>query len=501
MTTPTLPTHLNYLIEASLRHKYSQARKSALSKRVLWTPNAGPQTMGYETLADVIGYGGQAGGGKTDLLLGTASTQHHRATIYRRHYGDLRDIIQRGDEILQGVTSYVGGEKKRWALPDGRLISLAYVQHRSDLSKYQGHARDFIGIDEAAEWPELWVRWLTGWLRTTREGQRTRLLLTFNPPQTPEGEWIIKYFGPWIDPDYPGTRAMPGELRYFIRLNDKDEEVESPDPMMIDGIEVRPQSRTFIPASMSSNPHLKSDYASQLNSLPEPLRSQLLFGDFSIKAKDDIYQVIPTEWILAAQRRWRENDRPDVALRVAASDPSRGGNDKHSIARLYGTYFELDSFPGASTVDGAIGAQQILQILGDERAPVFVDVIGIGASVYDHLKVIPGVRAHPLNNAGKASGKDKSGRFTFANVRAASYWRLREALDPASGENIALPDTREIRMDLTAPRYEVVGGAIKIEAKDKIRERIGRSPDDGDAIVMAWYGAVAGRLAMPIFIP
>jgi hypothetical protein len=128
-----------------------------------------------------------------------------------------------------------------------------------------------------------------------------------------------------------------------------------------------------------------------------------------------------------------------------------------------------------------------------------VDVVGIGASVYDQLKVEPGLEVHPLNNAGKAHGKDKTGRYTFANIRAASYWRLREALDPISGEDICLPDTREVRMDLTAPHYEVVGGAIKVEPKERIKERIGRSPDDGDAIVMAWHIANTG-LSMPIFI-
>jgi hypothetical protein len=466
-----------------------------------WTPNAGRQTLAHESLADVTGYGGAAGGGKSDLLLGTASKHHWRSAIYRRHYTDLSDLITRGDEIFAGRASYISGEKRRWELPDGRMINLAAVQHKNDLKKFRGRARDFIGIDEAAEFPEDWFRFLTGWLRTTRAGQRTRIVLTFNPPETPEGEWVISYFAPWIDPDYPGTPAKPGELRYFIRdpHKDKDVEVSSPDQVEIDGEWYKPQSRTFIPALVDDNPYLTNDYKSQLNTLPEPLRSKLLKGDFSVRAKDDIWQIIPTQWILAAQKRGRELERPDVTLRAAASDPSRGGDDKHSIAKLYGTYFDLYGFPGAQTPDGIVAAKQVLDTLGGERAPVAVDVVGIGASVYDQLKVEPGLEVHPLNNAGKAHGKDKTGRYTFANIRAASYWRLREALDPTSGENICLPDTREVRMDLSAPRYEVVGGAIKVEPKERIKERIGRSPDDGDAIVMAWHIANTG-LSMPIFI-
>lgn len=500
--TVNLPQHLQYLIEAAHRHKYQQARQASATRKITWSPNTGAQTQAHESLADVTGYGGAAGGGKSDLLLGTAAKQHWRSAIYRRHYTDLSDLTTRGDEILAGHASYVAGEKRRWDLPDGRMINLAAVQHKNDLKKFQGRARDFIGIDEAAEFPEDWFRFLTGWLRTTRKGQRTRIVLTFNPPQTPEGEWVIQYFAPWIDPDYPGLPAKPGELRYFIRDPhlDNDVEVSGPDPVEIDGRSYKPQSRTFIPAKIADNPHLTSDYESQLNMLPDPLRSQLLKGDFSVRAKDDIWQIIPTQWVLLAQKRWREQGRPDVALRSLASDPSRGGADKHSIAKLYGTYFDLYDFPGAQTPDGIVAAKQVLDTLGDERAPIYVDVIGIGASVYDQLKVMPGLDVHPLNNAGKAHGKDKTGRYTFTNIRAASYWRLREALDPASGENICLPDTREVRLDLTAPRYEVVGGAIKVEPKEKIKERIGRSPDDGDAIVMAWHAAKTGHLSMPIFI-
>lgn len=464
---------------------------------VRWQPNPGAQTQGYLTEADVLGYGGQAGGGKSEIQLGIGFTQQWRGAIYRRHYPDLADLVTRGNEILGGSTLYVAGDKKRWELPDGRMVFLSAVQHQNDLIKFQGRARDFIGIDEAAEFPEAWFRYLTGWLRTAKQGQRTRIVLTFNPPQSPEGEWIVKYFAPWLDPDYHGVVALPGELRYFIRYKDADVEVENSQPVEIDGQAYKPQSRTFIPAGIDDNPHLTSDYKSQLNMLFEPLRSQLLFGDFSIKPKDDIWQVIPTQWVLDAQRRWRETERPEVALRSVGSDPARGGDDKHAIARLYGTYFELSGYPGKDTPDGNAGANQILEAMGAERAPVYIDVVGIGASVYDHLKVMPGVHAYAVNNAAAVRGTDKTNKYEFANMRAASYWRLREALDPASGENICLPDNREVRMDLTAPRYAIVGGKIKVEPKDDIKSRINRSPDDGDAIVMAWYGINHNRLSHP----
>jgi hypothetical protein len=58
------------------------------------------------------------------------------------------------------------------------------------------------------------VRFLLGWLRTVVKGQRCRAVLTFNPPTSAEGRWIVAFFAPWLDPKHPNP-AKPGELRWF----------------------------------------------------------------------------------------------------------------------------------------------------------------------------------------------------------------------------------------------------------------------------------------------
>ena len=40
--------------------------------------------------------------------------------------------------------------------------------------------------------------------------------------------------------------------------------------------------------------------------------------------------------------------------------------------------------------------------------------------------------------------------------------------------------------DLVSPTFEVTSRGIKLEEKDEIVKRLGRSPDRGDAVVMAW---------------
>lgn len=71
------------------------------------------------------------------------------------------------------------------------------------------------------------------------------------------------------------------------------------------------------------------------------------------------------------------------------------------------------------------------------------------------------------------------------NSRAEWYWSLREALDPGSGQDLALPPDPELRADLCAPTWRLTARGIQVEGKDDISTRLGRSPDKGDSLVYA----------------
>jgi hypothetical protein len=118
-------------------------------------------------------------------------------------------------------------------------------------------------------------------------------------------------------------------------------------------------------------------------------------------------------------------------------------------------------------------------------------VIGIGASVYD-LARDRDLNAIALNGATKSSARDKSGTLGFVNARAEWYWKLREALDPASDEKLAIPPDAELRADLTAPRWSTRAEGIQVEPKPEIHKRIGRSPDRGDSLVYAFSDSAFG---------
>jgi hypothetical protein len=96
-STPALltPDHLAYLTPQE------RAELTLLTEsNGLWKPYAGPQARAYLSHADEMFYGGAAGGGKTDLLLGLAATSHYDTIIYRRTYPQFRGIIRRGNSLF-----------------------------------------------------------------------------------------------------------------------------------------------------------------------------------------------------------------------------------------------------------------------------------------------------------------------------------------------------------------------------------------------------------------
>jgi hypothetical protein len=462
-----------------------------VNRTALWIPQSKPQWMALLTRADELFYGGAAGGGKTDLGLGLALECHQKSTFFRREFTHLTDVVDRGDQIMapRGIT--FNHQRKRWEW-GGNFLALGAIDHADDLSKYQGRARDLYVFDEVSFFPEAWVRYITAWRRSTDPRQRTRVLMLGNPPTAPEGEWVINYFAPWLDENHPNP-AQPGELRWFVTYEDKQLEVPGPEPVMLDGKPSQPRSRTFIPAYLDDNPFLRdTEYRAVLQGLPEALRQKLLDGKFNVKSVDDPWQVIPTEAVKAAQRRYREGQRPDLVLRAVGNDPARGGSDEMATARLYHEWFEVETVAGSKVPDGPEAAKIIVQsLLNDAPAPIFVDVIGVGSSVYDSLKQIEGVEAYPINVAEGTKARDKTGRFGFANVRAEMYWKFREALEDKD-HAIAIPDDPQILRDLCIAKFSITKNGIQVEPKESIKLRLGRSPDKGESILLAWHGATRG---------
>lgn len=458
-----------------------------------WLPNPGPQTLAVNTDADELFYGGQAGGGKTDLLCGLSLTQHMRSLLLRRVNKEVHGIEDRLGDIL-GSRDGLNSQKHVWRRPDGRVIEMGGCQYEDNKQDYKGNPHDLIGFDEIADFSETQYRFIIGWNRSANPNQRCRVVCTGNPPTTPEGLWVLKYWGAWLDETHPNP-AKEGELRWFTTIAGEDVECDGPEPIEVDGELIQPRSRTFIRSRLSDNPDLAAtNYDSVLAALPEELREAYREGKFVAAQKDNAFQTIPSAWIKAAQARWTPEPPEGVGMSVLSHDVALGGGDANTYARRHGHWYDeivLERLKGeVDPIDLAARDTQLMR----NGCPVVIDMGGgYGSGVYSHLKNnVNGVRLYGHNGSSKSRASARDGKLKFKNKRAEVWWRFREALEPGIGEPVALPPDPELLADLSAPTWKLTPAGIVIEDKTEIRKRLGRSPDKGDAVVNAWaYGETA----------
>jgi hypothetical protein len=213
-----------------------------------------------------------------------------------------------------------------------------------------------------------------------------------------------------------------------------------------------------------------------------------VLGEFAAAEADGI---IPLAWVEAANERWTllEALADWGEMTCVGVDVARSGEDRTVLAMRHGDAIRV--LRRSPRQDTMATTGDVVSAIAGKSAYAIVDVIGIGAGVVDRM------REQRLNvqafNAGEHTDwRDASRELQFANLRSASWWNLRELLDPARGHNIALPPDDLLTGDLTAPRWRMSsGGKILLESKDDIRKRLGRSTDDGDAVVMAFWRSMA----------
>lgn len=457
-----------------------------------WRPNPGKQTLAYFCEADELFYGGGAGGGKSDLGMGLAICEHRNSLLLRRTNKEASKFIKRLSEIV-GTREGWNGQLSTFSLPDNgilRIIETGGVQLEDDKQKYKGDPHDLIFFDEVGDFTETQYRFISAWNRSTVPGQRVRVLAAGNPPTNVEGLWVVKHWGAWLDPTHPRP-AEEGDLRWYTQKDDDEIEVDGPGPHDVgEGRPVYARSRTFIRATLSDNPDLdESGYDSTLAALPAALRSAYRDGKFDVVLRDDAWQVIPTAWILAAQARWQPDGWRSLSMDGLGVDPAGGGADAATIAPRYGYWFgNLTEVKGPDTKDGSAMLGHVTRCRRNE-ASVIIDVGGgYAGNLIERLKD-NGIAYTRFDGSTEPRGRAKGSNLKFANKRAEAYFRLMESLDPdqEGGSIIALPPDSELRADLASVRYETGRRGIILDDKDDIRVRLGRSPNKGDAVVMAHY--------------
>lgn len=207
---------------------------------------------------------------------------------------------------------------------------------------------------------------------------------------------------------------------------------------------------------------------------------QELLCDFTASASD---VVMPIDLVTDAAAR--EMSAEDVAGQpvVLGVDVARFGDDRTAICVRQGLFLrEMRTYTELSTMDAASAVMACWTEFSPDA--VFIDAGAMGAGVIDRLRQL-GYSPTEVNFGGAAMEAER-----YANIRAEMYFKCRDWLE-AGG---AIGQDADLKTELSAAEYRFTGnGRIILEGKDKIKERMGKSPDLADALALTFAHPV--RLA------
>ena len=258
-------------------------------------PQAGPQTQFMASSADIIIYGGAAGGGKTYALLLEAlrhkDVKSFGAVIFRHNYnqitaeGGLWDASQKIFNQVPDAHSRKS-PKLHWRFDGGAKLSFAHIERDEDLKSWQGTEIAYIGFDELTHFTKHQFLYMLSRNRTTC-GIRPYVRATCNPDSD---SWVAEFISWWIDQET--GYAIPersGQIRWMVVLNDIIYWGDTPEELA-KKYEVNVEdckSVTFIASRLEDNKILmESDpgYLANLKAMTEVDMERLLRGNWKIKA-------------------------------------------------------------------------------------------------------------------------------------------------------------------------------------------------------------------------
>lgn len=302
-------------------------------------PQPGPQEAFLSSPADIVIYGGAAGGGKSwGLLLEPlrhVTTNHQFAAVFfRRNTTQIRNPGGLWDESrtlypLAGARPLKAVLEWRW--PFGGLVKFAHLEHESTVYDWQGAQIPLICFDELTHFTKAQFFYMLSRNRSTC-GVRPYIRATTNPDAD---SWVREFIAWWID--HETGLPLPersGAIRWFVRVNDTIVWADSADELRHRfGADAEPKSVTFIAAKLDDNKILLEKdpgYRANLLAQSSVERARLLGGNWKVRPAAGLYfqrtwvkivDAAPLDidivrgWDLAATEKTADND-PDSTASV-----------------------------------------------------------------------------------------------------------------------------------------------------------------------------------------
>lgn len=275
---------------------------TVLTEAVEIKPQPGPQEHFLSSPADIVIYGGAAGGGKTWALLleplRHISNPNFGCVIFRRTFPEITNEGALWDEAMKiyplfGAVPKIGNLS--FTFPSGATVSFSHMQYEHDKFKWQGSQVALIGFDEVTHFSQSQFFYMLSRNRSM-SGVRPYMRATTNPDAE---SWVSEFISWWIDEDsgFP-IPERSGVIRWFIREGSTTIWADHPSDLKSRLIDMAvPKSVTFIPASVYDNRKLLSTdpgYLSNLAALPLVERERLLKGNWKIRPSSG--KIFNREW-------------------------------------------------------------------------------------------------------------------------------------------------------------------------------------------------------------
>lgn len=249
-------------------------------KTIFWRANP-RQDVALSCPAFEILFGGQKGGGKSDVVIAKPieliSLAHQiwletgvrqercRIVIFRKNLGHLTDLITRAKEIYPKLDPAAGidgwnKQEKRYVFSSGAFVEFAHLDGPDDHQGYNGQELRGICIDQAEEISFDVVQFLRAQVRTSDPRYADALFVFYTAnPGGKHAQWVKDYFIKTCPPN----KLVTEEVR------------------LADG-RVQTWTKAFIPSALKDNPYLNNDgrYEANLRKLPEHMQAMYLAGDW-----------------------------------------------------------------------------------------------------------------------------------------------------------------------------------------------------------------------------
>ncbi len=239
------------------------------------------------------------------------------------------------------------------------------------------------------------------------------------------------------------------------------------------------KGKAFIPAFVHENKFISKHYEENLNNLDELSRQRLLMGNWEYD--DDLCKLINYDRILDIFT----NEAEDGYIRIIA-DIARYGKDKTVIGVWSGrkciNIIELEK-SSIVQINAEIEALCVIHNVPKDR--VLVDEDGVGGGVVDTVQCLGFV-----NNSKALNGDN------FNHLKSQCYFYLADLVNKGKISVSCTPEQQtKIIEELEVVRIHNADkdGKRAVEPKDKVKEKIGRSPDYSDMMAMwCWFEIYSG---------